>query len=234
MLRKTTRRYLPEREKKMKRTLYPVAKKFHQLDLPFSTETLQQSYIYEFSHNEIIQEEAGMITHLYVILEGKAKIIKSQANGKRSILQFLHPKDFIGDLTLVSAEKTTKEVLAIGPTVCLAIPIDHAKQVLMEDIGFVKMISRYIGDKLIRRMEHFTINQTYQLNYRLALLLLEVAVAGIYQEKLTETAEYLGVSYRHLTYTLKTFKETDCVSRESGGYRINETKLKQWIQSIQN
>jgi CRP/FNR family putative post-exponential-phase nitrogen-starvation transcriptional regulator len=84
MLRKTTRRYLPEREKKMKRTLYPVAKKFHQLDLPFSTETLQQSYIYEFSHNEIIQEEAGMITHLYVILQGKAKIInlKLMANDR--------------------------------------------------------------------------------------------------------------------------------------------------------
>ena len=64
----------------------------------------------------------------------------------------------------------------------MALPIDHAKQVLMQDIDFVKMISQYIGDKLIRRMEHFSINQTYQLNYRLALLLLEVAVAGIYQE----------------------------------------------------
>lgn len=218
----------------MKRTLYPVAKKFHQLDLPFSTGTLEQSSIYEFSHNELIQEEAGTLTHLYVILEGKAKIIKSQANGKRSILQFLHSGDFIGDLTLVSAEKTTKEVLAIGPTVCLAIPIDHAKQVLMQDIEFVKTISRYIGEKLIRRMEHFSINQTYKLNYRLALLLLEVAVAGIYQEKLTETAEYLGVSYRHLTYTLKTFRESDCVYRDSGGYRINETNLKQLIQAIQS
>lgn len=217
----------------MKRTLYPVAKKFHQLDLPFSTGTLEQSSVYEFSHNEIIQEEAGTLTHLYVILEGKAKIIKSQANGKRSILQFLHSGDFIGDLTLVSAEKTTKEVLAIGPTVCLALPIDHAKQVLMQDIDFVKMISQYIGDKLIRRMEHFSINQTYQLNYRLALLLLEVAVAGIYQEKLTETAEYLGVSYRHLTYTLKTFKENDCVYRESRGYRINEANLKQLIRPMQ-
>lgn len=78
----------------------------------------------------------------------------------------------------------------------------------MQDIDFVKMISQFIGDKLIRRMEHFSINQTYQLNYRLALLLLEVAVAGIYQEKLTETAEYLGVSYRHLTYTLKHSKKT--------------------------
>lgn len=103
----------------------------------------------------------------------------------------------------------------------------------MQDIDFVKMISQYIGDKLIRRMEHFSINQTYQLNYRLALLLLEVAVAGIYQEKLTETAEYLGVSYRHLTYTLKTFKENDCVYRESRGYRINEANLKQLIRSMQ-
>ena len=68
----------------MKRTLYPVAKKFHQLDLPFSTGTLEQSSVYEFSHNEIIQEEAGTLTHLYVILEGKAKIKNRFAPTARS------------------------------------------------------------------------------------------------------------------------------------------------------
>ena len=94
----------------------------------------------------------------------------------------------------------------------------------MQDIDFVKMISQYIGDKLIRRMEHFSINQTYQLNYRLALLLLEVAVAEFIKKNSQKQPEYLGVSYRHLTYTLKTFKENDCVYRESRGYRINEGK----------
>ena len=108
MLRKTTRRFLLEREKNETNPL-SCCQKFHQLDLPFSTGTLEQSSVYEFSHNEIIQEEAGTLTHLYVILEGKAKIIKSQANGKRSILQFLHSGDFIGDLTLVSAEKRPKK-----------------------------------------------------------------------------------------------------------------------------
>jgi CRP/FNR family putative post-exponential-phase nitrogen-starvation transcriptional regulator len=218
----------------MKRTFYPTAaQKFQHLDLPFSHETLNQSFIHEFTHNEIIQKEASELTHLYYLITGKAKIIKSQANGKRSILQFLQATDYIGDLTLVAAEETTKEVLAIGPTTCLAIPIHHAEQVLMQDIHFVKMISRYIGEKLIRRMDHFTINQTYQLDYRLAHLLLDVAVAGLYQEKLTETAEYLGVSYRHLTYTLKKFKDTDCVYRQSDGYRINETKLLQLIKSME-
>ena len=74
----------------MKRTLYPVAKKFHQLDLPFPLGTLEQSSVYEFSHNEIIQEEAGTLTHLYVILEGKAKIInlKPMANDRFTIFAF--------------------------------------------------------------------------------------------------------------------------------------------------
>lgn len=68
----------------MKRTLYPVAKKFHQLDLPFSTGTLEQSSVYEFSHNEIIQEEAGTLTHLYVILKEKQRLssLKPMANDR--------------------------------------------------------------------------------------------------------------------------------------------------------
>jgi len=61
------------------------------------------------------------------------------------------------------------------------------------------------------------------------LLLLETAVDDHYQEKMTETAEFLGVSYRHLTFTLKRFKEQELVEKQAYGYHINAKALQDYV-----
>jgi hypothetical protein len=82
-------------------------------------------------------------------------------------------------------------------------------------------------------MDHFSVNQTYPLAWRLAHLLLEASIDDLFQEKLTETAEYLGVSYRHLTYTLKDFKTQKLVTKTADGYRIDAPALQTFIQNQQ-
>ena len=64
------------------------------------------------------------LTYLFIILEGRAKVIATQDNSKRIILQFLRTEDLIGDLTIIEAEETIKDVISMGDTVCLGIPID--------------------------------------------------------------------------------------------------------------
>ncbi|WP_321387170.1 transcriptional regulator YeiL [uncultured Enterococcus sp.] len=211
----------------MKKTAYPVSehKQLITTDSFFTQKVLAQSLIIEFERNEYIHRETDTLHYLFYILEGKAKILKNQANGKRVILQFLEEHDFIGDLTLVGAEEATKDVVAIGHTICLALPIDYAKKEWMNELAFVKMLSRYIGQKLLKRMDHFTVNQTFELKYRLADLLLTVAVDGQYKEKHTEIAEYLGVSYRHLLYTLKNFKDNGLIEKRGTYYLIHREKL---------
>jgi hypothetical protein len=76
----------------------------------------------------------------------------------------------------------------------------HAKR-----IGrlFLHHLSKYSGDKLLERTDHYTAMQDYELKNRLAKYILQIENNGYFQEKLTETAEYVGVSYRHFDIPAK-------------------------------
>lgn len=201
-----------------------------QVPYPFLTEQLmRQSFLTTYSRNEKIVSQAGQLTYLFIILEGKARIIQQDPNGKSLILQFLEVGDFIGELTVVHAENTPKDVIAIGPVRCLAIPLSIVEN-LLQDADFSLFLAQYIGKKLLMRMEHFSHAQTFELKYRLAALLLEVSVNDQYTENNTQIADYLGISYRHLTYTFKYLRENGYIKKNHAGYLINPQKLRQLIQ----
>ncbi len=200
----------------------------------YSKEDLNNSYIVKFTNNEFIQQENHEMSFLYFIIQGKAKILKNQANGKRMILQFLKEKDFIGDLTVIGAEKMTKDVMSIGDTICLATPIDYVAKTLMEDRFFLKIVGKYIGEKLLTRMDFFVDNQTYELKYRLAEVMLAASINDVYKENHLQIAEYLGVSYRHLLHTIKKFKDEKKISKKGSEYILDREKLKQLIKEKNN
>ncbi|MGC6768825.1 transcriptional regulator YeiL [Enterococcus sp. LJL128] len=195
----------------------------------FSEKDLAESYITEFSSNQYIHKEGEELDFLFYILQGKAKILKNEENGKAVLIQFVKAGDIIGDLTLLEAETMTKDVVSIGSTVCLAIPIRYARTVLLNRNSFLRKISKYMGEKLLLRMDHFAANQTYELKYRLAELLLEVSVDDVYKEKHTEIAEYLGVSYRHLLHTLKQFREQGLIEKQNSVYVIDRKGLEEYL-----
>lgn len=218
----------------MKKIPYNDSKRnlLNQVEAPFLIEEiLQQSYFIDYERNEKIVSQAAKLDYLFVLLSGKARIIQQEPNGKNLILQFLEAGDFIGELTLVKAEETPKDVIAIGSVRCLAIPLKVVEESLMKDVEFSTFIAQYIGKKLLLRMEHFSNAQTFELKYRLSALLLEVSVNDQYSENNTQIADYLGVSYRHLTHTFKYLRENGYIEKNKSGYLIDPIKLRELIQS---
>lgn len=193
---------------------------------------LQESFICYFDNGEPIIKEADSLNYLYVILEGRAKIVANQDNGKRLILQFLEADDLIGELAIVEAKETTKDVIAIGDTLCLGIPTDIVTRKLLTNNDFLLFLSRYIGKKLIQRMTHLKEQQTQELKIRVAKLLLATALDGTYNEKHTEIAEYLGVSYRHFLHTFKYFKDNGYLTKVGTHYEVDLKKLTLFVHSF--
>ena len=77
--------------------------------------------------------------------------------------------------------------------------------------------------------------QTYELSYRLAELLLVAANhEDVYKKKHTEIAEYLGVSYRHLIYTFKQFRERGFIQKQGTAYHINRLALHSFVQKMKS
>lgn len=113
----------------------------------------------------------------------------------------------------------------------MAIPLAYAETVLKNKVLFMQQLSHYLGKKMLQRVDHFTTNQTYELSYRLAELLLVAANhEDVYKEKHTEIAEYLGVSYRHLIYTFKQFRERGFIQKQGTAYHINRLALHSFVQ----
>lgn len=105
---------------------------------PFFNETdLKHSFIIDFENQEFIHHQAEPLNYLFYLIKGKAKILKTERNGRQSIVQFLTTGDLIGDLTLVQAETITKDVIALGETCCLAVPLAYAETVLKNKVLFM-------------------------------------------------------------------------------------------------
>lgn len=187
---------------------------------------LNQARIIVYTNKEYIVRFDKEVEQLFLIIEGRAKIYKIHENGRRSLIQFLGKGDFIGELSLLAVEEQVKDVQAINRCVCLALPYHKVKQELLNDNHFLRIIAKYLGEKVLLRVEHFSNNQNYELKHRLAAYMLQTEVEGLYTEKQTETAEFLGVSYRHLLYTLAEFQKEKLVIKQGKNYQLNQTKLK--------
>ncbi|MBO0439880.1 transcriptional regulator YeiL [Candidatus Enterococcus ikei] len=197
------------------------------LKLPdyFSKHVLEQAMLYVYDKKEYIIRFDKQVDHLFLLIEGKAKIYKIHENGRRSLIQFLSRGDFIGELSLLEVEEQVKDVQAIDQCICLALPYHKVKQELLNDNHFLRMMGKYLGEKILLRVEHFSNNQNYKLKHRLAAYMLQTEVEGIYAEKQTETAEFLGVSYRHLMHTLTEFQKLGFIIKQGKSYRVNRDEL---------
>lgn len=191
----------------------------------FSETLIQEAKLFMFDKKEYIVRFEQELDHLFYLLEGRAKIYKIHENGGRSLIQFLGKGDFIGELSLLEVEEQVKDVQTIDQCICLALPYHKVKERLLNDPAFLRVIANYLGQKLLSRVEHFSTNQQYELKYRLAAYMLQTEVEGIYSEKHTETAEFLGVSYRHLIHTLTEFQKAGLVVKQGRNYRLNQGEL---------
>lgn len=181
--------------------------------------------IHEFDNREHIVSAGVPIPYLFLLLKGKAKISMLHEDGSSSIVHFVHPQELIGELTLVGVEDQPKDVISIGHSICLALPMDVARFHLLPDNTFLLEMTRYIGEKLLNRTWFNAKQQHYELKHRLADYILKCECDGLFSEKHTETAQYLAVSYRHLLHTVQWFKSEGILEKVQGGYKFDRKAL---------
>lgn len=193
---------------------------------------IKYGHIEVFDRNEKIIKYNRDVEHLHFLISGKAKIYMIHEDGKQSLIQFLNSGDFIGELTLLGVEDTPKDVVAISECICLSFPLISSKDELLLNNDFLQILCKYIGKKMLKRTEMYAKNQNYELKNRLASYILLTEYNGIYCEKHTETAEFLGVSYRHLLYTFQQFVKDQFITKQKVGYLIDYEKLRNLSEDV--
>lgn len=175
-----------------------------------------------FNKNDHICRSTEKIEYFYFLVEGKVKVYTLLKNGKSLLLQFYKPLNIFGDIEFVDIDKTSSNVQAMESTLCIGISMEKLRRNALDDTKFLKYICRSLGSKLDKFSKFSSINLLYPLENRLASYILAITpisdnlsnTDGIFTYKLTEMADLLGTSYRHLTRTINKLCNEKIIKKE--------------------
>ncbi|MGB3366480.1 MAG: cyclic nucleotide-binding domain-containing protein [Acidaminobacteraceae bacterium] len=178
--------------------------------------------IHKFKKGESITKTDEPIEFFYFLVDGKAKIYKLLKNGKSLLMKFFTPLEVIGEIELIEEINANSNIDAISDCILIAIEMDTLRRFASDDIKFLKFLNKHLVVKLKEFSLSSSINQLYPLESRLASYILTTSsdgpaskfIEGISTNKLTEMADLLGTSYRHLNRTLKNLQDSGLIQKK--------------------
>lgn len=184
--------------------------------------------LFLFKSGEYLCKENEELSHIFFFVEGKAKVYITLSNGKSLLLCFYQDFMILGDVELVGKKIASTNVQAIEDVYCIGIFLDRARAHLLKDSKFLKIICNSLGEKLIRSYNNSSINLLYPLKNRLASYILaagkprdcEEGRRIQFQGNLTEIAELLGTSYRHLLRTLNDLTSIGILRKKNACFEV--------------
>lgn len=201
----------------------------------FSQDITPYMELFLFKRNEYICREDESIYYLFFLVDGKAKVFTTLSNGKSLLLCFYGPLQLLGDVEMIKVQNATSNVQIIEDTYCIGIPLAKVRELLLDDAKFLRFICDSLGGKLNRCSKNSSINLLYPLENRIASYILATGVTVksngksimVFDENLTQIAELLGTSYRHLLRTLNTLCSKGAMVKKDTYYEVtNEPILK--------
>ena len=176
--------------------------------------------VFQFEKGDFIIQEGSAPEYLFYMVEGKAKLYVSHKNGKVSLINFLTPPIFMGEIELLNEEKYSKSIQTSSKCICLGIAIEKCKEKLLADAHFLKYLCIFLSNKSTAHSTKYTKHQAYPLENKLAEFILLSSHEDIYREKHTEISDYFGVSYRHLLHTFAQLSEAGMIEKIKMSYKI--------------
>ncbi|MBE6022175.1 MAG: cyclic nucleotide-binding domain-containing protein [Cellulosilyticum sp.] len=206
----------------------------------FDSDLLQAFELIKVNRLDYICTQEEPLEYVCFLVEGRAKVVKALANGKTLLLSFYEPFEVIGDVEIIKAMPAVCTVQALEQCYLLALPIDKVRAVLKKDIKFLNFICNVLSKKIDYISHSSSINLLYPLENRLANYIDKTSTlvnddrgGRCFSENLTQLAELLGISYRHLLRTLNGLCQAEILERRKEGYRItNEEQLRKLAEAL--
>lgn len=180
-----------------------------------------------YEKGEFICLEGGPLKHLLFILSGTAKVCVTAASGKTVLFNFYHGEGVLGDVELMMAAGdfiATTSVQAATEVRAIGLPMRMCRVIAEENPIFACALGAELAQKLNHSTRHGARNILYTLEERLCAYIAQVQQDGFFCERLTELAELLGVSYRHLLRTLQRLCANGVLQKEGNGYRVRRNE----------
>ncbi len=202
----------------------------HRVETLFTDEIIPHLTVFEFEKGEQICSQGEPVEYLYILVKGKVKIFTTSEDGKTLILSFKTPLEVIGDIEYVQEIDTINTVEAVSPVVMIGIRQSVVRRFLKDHSPFLQFLLKIITRKFYIKSQFMRHNILYPVETRLASYLVSVAydenealVNGkVSTSNLTDIANLIGTSYRHLNRVIKDFCIKGMVERKNGAIVIKD------------
>jgi CRP-like cAMP-binding protein len=196
----------------------------YQLESIFNDEIMPYLSLNHFEKGEFIFSQGEPAQYLYVLVKGKIKIYTTSAEGKTLILSFKTPLEVVGDIEYVQEINTINTVEAVSTVHMIGIRYTILKRFVKDYSPFLNFILKNITEKFYLKTISMSLNIMSSVEVRLASYLLSVTSDENEQSlhgqlsttSLTDTANLIGTSYRHLNRVIHQFCADGLVERSKG------------------
>lgn len=163
---------------------------------------------------------------MYLLVRGKLKIFTTTKEGKTFILCFKHPLEAIGDIEYVKKTDMVNTVEAVTEVHMLRISHQALMRHANDDPRVLTFLLKGITNKLYAKSNDLSFHLLYPVEVRLASYLLSVLSDDDSTSKrpvrLTDAANLIGTSYRHINRVIQRFAEKGLIERHRGEITIRD------------
>lgn len=216
--------------------------KKYSIDNMFTMDMTPYMDLYLFNKDEHIYKAGSKMDFFYFFVEGKSKVYILLANGKSLLLMFCNPLRIVGDVEFLYSDTATCNLQALTECLCIGISLENIRKYSSNDPIFLRYMCRSLGEKLTNNSILSSINLLYPLENRLASYILAIIPQGdtspaeqLFTQKLTEVAELLGTSYRHLLRVVNLLCDKGIIRKEKNAIKVlNRDELKSLAGDLYN
>lgn len=205
----------------------------YKLDDIFENQVIQEMKLFQFDEGDLICSNGQFLDRLYFLVEGKLKISVILPNGKSLLLRFNNPLALIGDVEFINNSEVRSNVEAVKNSILIGIHNKLLHETQSNNPDFLKFLLKNVSYKLYTFSNISSLNLLFPVENRFASYLASTLlddssfVNEIKSSKLTEIAELLGTSYRHLNRVVNKFCKEEIIERKKGSLLVkNMEKLK--------
>ena len=194
----------------------------------FSQDMSNLLELFSLNKGDFLINEGECSDYLYFLVSGKLKVFSHSTSGKIMSLNLFNSFEIIGETGSLWNNSPTASVQASSKAYCIGISMKH-RDILLNDVIFLRYICKNLGERLSYMNNTTCINLYEPLENRLASFILKTEENGIFSYNLTECAELLCASYRHLLRVINLFCSTNKLIKEGKSYKILD---RDYLESI--
>lgn len=204
--------------------------RLHRLEAIFPEPLLPHLTLYDFEPGDFICSQGAPAEILYVLVKGKVKVYNTSSEGRSLILSFKKPLDLMGDIEYVHRANLLNTVEAVSSVAMVGVHHRWLRAYASDHAPLLNFMLETIAGKFYHMANAMSFNMMHPAEVRLASYLLSVSFDeanaplddSVSAVHLTDTANLIGTSYRHLNRVIRQFCDEGLIERHRGGIRVTD------------